>query len=915
VSEPELRDQAAAGPVVNPVEIGFLPADPPRAGRIVAYRVDGTAPLPDDGTPATVLIASAVTGRIAEVEAILLAPRQGVPELLGGRWLSTSGRIWHLAGRKALEAVARGAIVPGLDGQRQAAWRIAGLTGADDTWLHQLADAMPLGAYAIADEHGRLPDRYRLLRAFLDAVADTWARGAAATRATGEHPFSLDTDTPMPEFGWAAEQLAHGRDDGLGIALMLDAGGYSPKLRASWYDRSQPAQLVSAEEAGDRAPDLRHQLAAIGRALRWPVLIDAPSRYWGPVEFYLDEGALEYLLADGGVAALREQGVDVRVPRPIEREITTVLTIADIADPEAPAGEAARTPAYRWTAKAADRVLTADDFDQITESHSSLVDLGDRWLLVDQATRRRLRARAERPAPMDALRAALTGSARIAGDDVPVAAVEGALAALRDRLRRVADPEPASHPAGLAAELRDYQRRGLAWLSGLAELGFGACLADDMGLGKTVQLIAHHLARQADPATAGPTLVVAPASLVANWEAEIRRFAPGTAVRRFHGPDRDLNDVGAGEFVLTTYGTLRRDIDRLAALKWGLACADEAQAVKNPGSAAAKALRRIGTGSRVALTGTPVENHLGELWAILDWCTPGLLGTQKAFRDAYGRGAERGDAQAAARLRALVRPFILRRLKTDPEVAPELPGKTVTDEHVVLSAEQARLYERVVAETMDAVRSADGIERRGRILAMLTRLKQVCNHPAHYAGPSDPAESRSGKLDLLDDLLATITAEGEHALIFTQFVQMGRLLERHLGDRGIDNAFLHGQTRIDRRERIVADFQSGDLAVLVLSLKAAGTGLNLTRATHVIHYDQWWNPAVEDQASDRAHRIGQARPVQIHRLICEGTLEERIRALADRKRDLAQAIVGPSEAALTELTDDQLLDLIRLERR
>ena len=310
-----------------------------------------------------------------------------------------------------------------------------------------------------------------------------------------------------------------------------------------------------------------------------------------------------------------------------------------------------------------------------------------------------------------------------------------------------------------------------------------------------------------------------------------------------------------------------------------------------------------------------MENNLTDLWSILDWTTPGLLGSQEGFRTSYGRAAERGDAETASRLGALVRPFMLRRLKTDPGIAPELPDKTITDQHVTLSKEQVALYKRVLDDTMAEIRDAAGIERRGLVLALLTRLKQVCNHPAQYSGSLDPSSARSGKLDLLDELLETIIAEGEHALVFTQYAQMGKLLAAHLAQRGIGAEFLYGQTTVKKREQMVADFQEGRTSVLLLSLKAAGVGLNLTRAAHVIHYDRWWNPAAEDQATDRAYRIGQTQAVQVHRLICEGTLEERIALLLEQKRGLAESVVGSGEAALTELTDEQLHDLVRLEER
>jgi SNF2 family DNA or RNA helicase len=405
--------------------------------------------------------------------------------------------------------------------------------------------------------------------------------------------------------------------------------------------------------------------------------------------------------------------------------------------------------------------------------------------------------------------------------------------------------------------------------------------------------------------------VVCPASLLGNWEREITRFAPGVPVQRFHGTGRVL--AAEHGFVLTTYGTLRRDAEMLAGHRWGLLVADEAQHVKNPASSTAQALRAIPAAARVALTGTPVENNLTELWAILDWATPGLLGTLAEFRDRWADPIADGERETAARFARLIAPFLLRRRKSDPGIAPELPRKTETDQPVGLTREQAGLYEAVVAETLADIAGADGMARRGKVMALLTALKQICNHPAQYAQEAEPVlVGRSGKLDLLDDLLDTVLAEEGSVLVFTQYVAMARLLERHLRERGIGAQLLHGGTPVPERQRLVDRFQRGDVPVFLLSLKAAGTGLNLTRADHVIHYDRWWNPAVEDQATDRAYRIGQTRPVQVHRLIAEGTLEDRIAGMLAAKRELADAVLAGGEAALTELSDAELADLVEL---
>ncbi|GAQ55011.1 ATP-dependent RNA helicase SrmB [Streptomyces acidiscabies] len=349
-------------------------------------------------------------------------------------------------------------------------------------------------------------------------------------------------------------------------------------------------------------------------------------------------------------------------------------------------------------------------------------------------------------------------------------------------------------------------------------------------------------------------------------------------------------------------------------MPWGLLVADEAQHVKNPYAATARALRTVGARARVALTGTPVENNLSELWAILDWTTPGLLGRLTAFRARYARAVETGaDPAAAERLARLVGPFLLRRRKSDPGIAPELPPKTESDRPVSLTPEQAGLYEALVRETLAEIAGADDMARRGLVVKLLTGLKQICNHPAQYLKEERPRiAGRSGKLELLDELLDGALAEGAAVLVFTQYVAMARIVERHLRARGVPSQFLHGGTPVGEREAMVGRFQDGEVPVFLLSLKAAGTGLNLTRAEHVVHYDRWWNPAVEAQATDRAYRIGQTRPVQVHRLIAEGTVEDRIARMLDRKRELADAVLGSGERAFTELTDAELAELVEL---
>ena len=469
-------------------------------------------------------------------------------------------------------------------------------------------------------------------------------------------------------------------------------------------------------------------------------------------------------------------------------------------------------------------------------------------------------------------------------------------------------------PDGLHATLRGYQRRAVQWLVQTTEFGFGALLADDMGLGKTLMVITFHLHR-----AAGPTLVVCPASLLANWEREFARFAPTVPVRRYHGAVRLLGGLAPGQVVVTTYGTMLRDADRLAEVRWDVVVADEAQQVKNHRSQAARALRSLSGTARIAVTGTPVENSLSELWAILDWTNPGLFGTLPAFRERYGRAAEReADGDAARRLGRLISPFLMRRRKGDPDVAPELPEKVVGDRYVELSREQAVLYQAATADTLARIAASAGIARRGLVLRLLQSLRQICNSPAHFlrepadGWDADVQAARSGKLQALEELMDSVAAAGEAALVFTGYVSMGHLIQAHLLARSMPAAFLHGGTPAAKRQELVDRFQSGHGVALICSVRAAGTGLNLTRAGHVIHFDRPWNPAVEDQATDRAHRIGQHATVNVHHLIAEGTVEDRIAELLARKRGLTEAVLASGESALTELDDGELRALVSL---
>ncbi|MFI9219554.1 DEAD/DEAH box helicase [Streptomyces werraensis] len=939
----------------------FEPGDPARTGRIAFWDpAGGTPPTAPGGEPgeADLVVPDGDGFAVRTVPVLRLTPAHALPALLHARRTATTTAatapagptaptttepapaaphpatvFWGAVTALALHLTARERLLPGVSPAGYDTWRAGPFDADDIARLRALADAAPGEAVAVPGT-----DPATLVRAFLDAVADTLPRTPAAELATGRAAFAATAPQHVPQLRAWAEEISAGLDSGVRMSLRVeltdapatarDTEPPRPRLILRAHSLADPTLALDADDLFARAD---HALGPRAQA-DMVLAVRRAAAVWQPLERLLpvptaldltDEELRELL--GGAAGRLAGHGIDVTWPETSTGALTARAVAG--ADREPPAdlrsffgGDG--TVDLRWRLDLDGDPLTDEEAATVAAG-GAVVRLRGRWILVDTRIARKARDRRLPPlTAIEALAVALTGHTDIGGERVRVAP-----SAWLDALRRaLADPDggdgPVEQPARLTATLRDYQLRGLRWMDRMTSLGLGGCLADDMGLGKTIQLISLHLLRQERPEDRGPTLVVCPASLLGNWEREVGRFAPGTPVRRYHGPGRTLDGADEG-FVLTTYGTMRLDADRLGAHTWGLVVADEAQHVKNPHSSTAKALRQIGARARIALTGTPVENNLSELWAVLDWTTPGLLGTHRRFRTRWIAPIETervlasdGDGeQPTARLLAeLVRPFLLRRRKTDPGIAPELPPKTETDRPVGLTAEQQTLYRKQVETVMGEIRSgAGGIARSGLVLKLLTGLKQICNHPAQFLKEDQaPLTGRSGKLELLDELLATITAEGGAALVFTQYVTMARLLERHLRDRGTPAALLHGGTPVARREELVRRFQDGEFPVFLLSLKAAGTGLNLTRADHVVHYDRWWNPAVEAQATDRAHRIGQTRPVQVHRLIAEGTVEDRIAALLEAKKELADTVLGSGEQALTELSNDELANLVEL---
>ncbi len=929
-------------PLIAPgVEAVFVPGHPTRTGRLARWHPDRTRGGDDEADDTlTLAIPAGRSIRRREVPVRWVDLDDAFDDLVELPADAPSGpsvHAWAEAARDALSLIARGRLLPASDGDGNDTWRLGPLDPSDAARRFVAAAHLPPAAHCTVRDVGppvRITSARWLLDRFGDAVADTYVRTAAAPTVAGHQAFaSRSASSVQGSRDWLSTTVTAAANE-ISVALRLDAGA-GPRTRGDIDDDPSPPaddfmgvlQVASQSDASlvlDAAdlwvaPDA--VLGRFGPDVETSLLLTLrrASRAWPPLKSLLDQARPDRVPLSGedvadlmGPAAddLAASGIEVLWPAGVLEPVQLTPTVTT-PTPTADSGaglDFESLCSLRWKATLDGEELTEAELEQLAQAKQSVIRLRGRWVRADPERLARLRQRQEVTAGA-ALAAALGGSLLVDGDAID-AVVEGALAALADRLRDVDQRRGFAAPEGLAAELRPYQRTGVAWSAEMAELGLGGVLADDMGLGKTLQLLALHLHRQ--PA-GRPTLVVCPVSVLGNWAREAARFIPDTPVHRYHGPGRTLDGIDDHTLVLTTYGVVRREVEALSSVRWGLVAADEAQAVKNPLSRTARALRRIPSDARFALTGTPVENRLVDLWSLLDWTTPGLLGPLERFRCEVAVPVERNrDPDATDALARLVRPFLLRRRKSDPDIAPDLPPKTETDRVVNLTTEQVTLYRAMVTATMAEVAEAEGIARRGLVLKLLTGLKQICNHPAHYLGQKAPVEGRSGKLSATTDILDTVVAEGDAALVFTQYVAMGRLLEEHLSGRGMRVEFLHGGLSVGRRQGLVDAFQAGDLDVLVISVKAGGTGLNLTRATHVIHYDRWWNPAVEDQASDRAWRIGQDRPVQVHRMICEGTVEDRIAGVLEAKRVLADAVITSGEGWISELDDTSLRALVEL---
>ncbi len=882
--------------------------------------------------------------------------------------------FWSAAARLVRELLVSGGYIPAVSYDNES-WRSVWQAATDNpdsvTKIARLIAAMPPACRALAATEqeliqmldGQPPSAEAMLHRFLDGMIDGVVRQAVkgdyAIRptASGEalrwvkslyslqpyiHPnenspivsgyarwrgIKLDAATryrvmlrlePPAEPGVDEGELD--RDEWQLIFLLQSLDDPSLQIPAAlvWHAQEQlPAELLPIRA--------RQQiLAALGKAVTAfpPLARYLPAADPSHIILTVDEA---YALLHRSLDALEQGGLHVIVPGWWLKQPKLSAHLSLQAEGNEPSGffSVESLVRYDWQVAIGDAHLDPAEFARLAQLKQPLVRVKGQWVELSPTEREAIlklvKQNGKRVGLGEAVRLAIGGLHEPPGDfaDTRVR-VSGWLKRLFNSLDD-GKLEDLPQPASFVGELRPYQVRGYSWLAFLRRYGLGACLADDMGLGKTVQLLTL-LLREQEANASGPTLLICPTSVVGNWQREAARFTPSLKVMVHHGAARRKGEDFVAEakthdLVISSYSLLARDEPLLAEVGWRTVALDEAQNIKNHNTKQSRAVRRIPAAHRIALTGTPVENRLAELWSIMDFLNPSYLGSSEQFQHRYARPIERvGDQPALSQLRKITAPFVLRRLKSDPRIIQDLPDKNEMKVYCNLTVEQATLYQAFVQEMMAQIERSDGITRRGLVLKMLLRLKQLCNHPAHFLGDQSKLEGRSGKLARLSEMLEEALQEGDKALIFTQFAEMGAMLQTYLQERfGSEVLYLYGGTERSQRERMIDRFQAGPPTIFVLSLKAGGLGLNLTAANHVFHFDRWWNPAVENQATDRAYRIGQTRNVQVHKFICVGTLEERIDALIESKKALAESVIGgDSEGWLTELSTADLREVVRL---
>ncbi|MEB3175265.1 MAG: DEAD/DEAH box helicase [Cyanobacteriota bacterium] len=901
-----------------------------------------------------------------EISGLWLAPAQtglffqSLPlgALDPGLNLSLGGEIRFFAHlyRWGLDLLVRGKALPGLQ-ERRAVWLPLLDSIRDQTRLAQFAQTLP--GVALAPEFNQGVGAWELILDFLQTQVQTqiqlWGKTLPRPRdpwlkvllAGQGEPLEANRETQRLEtalyhwllpvqadLGYPQNRQLETRQWRTVLILRAPTGPEEPwPLDYGLQALAQENQILGAEtlwRSGHQAQDIL--LAGLGLA----------ARLWEPIAESLEEPAptgralttlQAYEFIQATASLFRDNGLGVILPAELKTQGAQTLGVALRAWITTAPGErlTLKHPvSYELGLTMGERPLSAGEFQTLLDQRSPLAALDGQWLLLQPAQVRAAQAILQsslEPPPLS-----VDGALQLAAGETQTFAklplkgfkAEGILLELIQTLQDPQGVKPIPNPPGFQGQLRPYQAKGVGWLAFMERWGLGACLADDMGLGKTPQLLGFLLTLQAEDAYQKPVLIVCPTSVLSNWRHEIAKFAPSLKTLLHHGDKRKqgqplAKQVKNHEVVLTSYALLQRDLKSLQLTEWQGLVLDEAQNVKNPQTQQAQAARQLKAGFRVALTGTPVENRLGELWSILDFLNPGFLGSQSFFQKRFALPIEKyGDRASRYRLQNLTRPFILRRLKTDPKIIHDLPEKQEMTVYCSLSARQAELYQELVNQSLPDLENSDGVRRSGQILALLTRLKQLCNHPAHLLKEKslEPPQA-SGKLLRLEAMLEEVIAEGDRALIFTQFAEWGTLLQGYLrGKFKQDVLFLQGATPQKERTELIRRFQEDPDGpqLFILSLKAGGTGINLTRANHVFHVDRWWNPAVENQATDRAFRIGQTRNVQVHKFVSAGTVEEKIQTLLASKADLAEQTITSGENWLGKLDTQQLRSLLLLDQ-
>ncbi len=811
-------------------------------------------------------------------------------------------------------SAARGQPVP----ERAPARRIrkqADFESVHDQWMHSLQSedpAMPGDETELARFAARIEEWHRPVSLSVSSPFRLCFRLEEPHQKDG----SQDMDKYAGPDAWQVRYLLQAVDD---RSLLVEA-------RDGWKPRKSVEPVFRSRAFEPR----QYLLSALGQAAGICPRIEKSLKRPAPPGYELDTaGAHEFLTLRA--QALEQAGFGVMLPAWWTRK-GTKLQIAARARVKSPAMQASvglsLDEVLRFDIDLAlgGEAITLEELEALARLKVPLVRLRGQWVELNTneitAALEFWKKRSGATATVrEIVRMALGGVRSLGGMLFDGVSAEGWIADFIARLEGKAKFEEDAAPAGFHGELRPYQVRGYSWMNYLKQCGLGACLADDMGLGKTIQALAL-IQRDWEADGRRPVLLICPMSVVGNWQKEAARFCPELPVMVHHGGARIKGNAfqkaaGRHAIVLSSFALLHRDLELFQAVSWGGIILDEAQNIKNPETKQARAARSIPAGYRIAMTGTPVENNVGDLWSVMEYLNPGFLGSREEFRRSFFIPIQAmRDEDAAERLKRLTAPFVLRRLKTDRSIIADLPDKNEMKVFCTLTREQASLYKAVAAEAEEAMDSAEGIQRKGIILATLSKLKQVCNHPAQFLGDNSAIEGRSGKLARLSEMLEEIIEVGDRALVFSQFSEMGEILRRHLQETfGREVLFLHGSVPKKQRDAMIERFQQANgPPVFVLSLKAGGTGLNLTEANHVFHFDRWWNPAVENQATDRAFRIGQRRNVQVHKFICAGTLEEKIDEMIENKKDIAARVVGTGEGWLTELSTRELKELFALRK-